>query len=64
MKKIDFKPRSSPNYVELDATANHQVYMLALNAQCNHGTQMPALSTDIRGEYFNVRVYVTGANGN
>ena len=59
-----FKPRSSPNYVELDAAANQQVYMLALNAQCNRGAQMPALSTDLRGEYFNVRVYVTGANGN
>ena len=64
---FDFKPRineSSPSYVELDAAANQQVYTLAVNAQCNRGAQMPALSTDIRGEYFNVRVYVTGANGN
>ena len=44
-------------YVELDAAANQQVYTLALNAQCKLGLQMPELSVDARGEYFNVRVY-------
>lgn len=57
---FDFKPRineSSPNYVELDAAANQQVYALAVETQCKLGLPMPELSVDARGEYFNVRVY-------
>ena len=48
---------AGPNYVELDAAANQQVYALAVKTQCKLGLPMPELSVDARGEYFNVRVY-------